>query len=407
MLYQLSQSLGSTLQLDPLLNAVMDQVIGVTHAERGFLMLGARAEDLTFRVARGMNQTTIEAPEFQVSRGVVQRVASEGKAVVTSDAQSEDWLALRQSVATLGLRSIMCVPLKLRGKSIGVIYVDNRLQAGIFRRDDLDLLEAVANTAAVAIENARLHEREIERSRLERELEVARQIQTSLMPPAAPTLPGFDVAGFWQVAREVGGDFYDFVPQPGGGMGIVIGDVTDKGVPAALFMALARTTLRSCLAAAGSPLAGIHQANRLICTDAGTGMFVSLYYVGLEAGSRALTCISAGHNPPLHLRASDRTVQPLPRGGLPLGIQEAASAAETRIELLPGDSLLLYTDGAVDAQSEEGEFFGLQRLAETMDQSRLLSAAGMVEAIGASVAGFAAGTQPFDDITMIAIKSVG
>jgi sigma-B regulation protein RsbU (phosphoserine phosphatase) len=407
MLYHLSQSLGSTLQLDPLLNAVMDQVIGVTHAERGFLMLGARAEDLTFRVARGMNQTTIEAPEFQVSRGVVQRVASEGKAVVTSDAQSEDWLAQRQSVATLGLRSIMCVPLRLRGKSIGVIYVDNRLQAGIFRRDDLDLLEAVANTAAVAIENARLHEREIERSRLERELEVARQIQTSLMPPAAPALPGFDIAGFWQVAREVGGGFYDFVLQPAGGMGIVIGDVTDKGVPAALFMALARTTLRSSLAASASPLAGIQQANRLICADAGTGMFVSLYYAGLDAGSRALTCVNAGHNPPLHLRAADRTVQPLPRGGLPLGIQEAASAVETRVELLQGDSLLLYTDGAVDAQNAGGEFYGLQRLAEAMDQNRLLSAAGMVEAIGASVARFTAGTQPFDDITMVAIKSIG
>jgi len=407
MLYQLSQSLGSTLQLDPLLNAVMDQVIGVTHAERGFLMLGTYPDDLAFRVARGMNQTTIEAPEFQVSRGVVQRVASEGKAVVTSDAQAEDWLAQRQSVASLGLRSIMCVPLKLRGRSIGVIYVDNRLQAGIFRRDDLDLLEAVANTAAVAIENARLHEREIERSRLERELEVARQIQTSLMPPAAPALPGFDIAGFWQVAREVGGDFYDFVLQPAGGMGIVIGDVTDKGVPAALFMALARTTLRSSLAASASPLAGIQQANRLICADAGTGMFVSLYYAGLDAGSRALTCVNAGHNPPLHLQAADRTVQPLPRGGLPLGIQEAASAMETRIELLPGDSLLLYTDGAVDAQSEGGDFYGLQRLAEAMDQNRLLSAAGMVEAIGASVARFTAGTQPFDDITMVAIKSVG
>jgi sigma-B regulation protein RsbU (phosphoserine phosphatase) len=288
-----------------------------------------------------------------------------------------------------------------------VIYVDNRLQAGIFRRDDLDLMEAVANTAAVAIENARLHEREIERSRLERELEVARQIQTSLMPPAAPALPGFDIAGFWQVAREVGGDFYDFVLQPAGGMGIVIGDVTDKGVPAALFMALARTTLRSSLAASASPLAGIHQANRLICADAGTGMFVSLYYAGLDAGSRALTCVNAGHNPPLHLQAADRTVQPLPRGGLPLGIQEAASAMETRIELLPGDSLLLYTDGAVDAQSEGGDFYGLQRLAEAMDQNRLLSAAGMVEAIGASVARFTAGTQPFDDITIVAIKSVG
>ena len=198
MLYRFSQSLGSTLQLDILLNAVMDQVIRVTRAERGFLMLGGHVEDMTIRVARGVNQTTIEAPEFQVSRGVVQRVASEGKAVVTSDAQAEEWLAKRESVASLGLRSIMCVPLQLRGRSIGLIYVDNRLQAAMFDHDDLDLLEAVANTAAVAIENARLHEREIERSRLERELEVARQIQTSLMPRAAPRFPGFDIAGFWR-----------------------------------------------------------------------------------------------------------------------------------------------------------------------------------------------------------------
>jgi sigma-B regulation protein RsbU (phosphoserine phosphatase) len=139
----------------------------------------------------------------------------------------------------------MCAPLQLRGQPIGVVYVDNRLQAGIFDSDDLSLLEAVGNTAAVAIENARLHERELQQARLERELELARQIQTSLMPHAAPQFPGFDIAGFWRVAREVGGDFYDFIPLPGGGIGIVIGDVTDKGVAAAVFMALARTTVRS------------------------------------------------------------------------------------------------------------------------------------------------------------------
>jgi sigma-B regulation protein RsbU (phosphoserine phosphatase) len=407
MLYQFSQSLGSTLQLEVLLEAVMDQVIEVTRAERAFLMLGARAEELTFRVARGLNQTTIDAPEFQVSRGVVQRVASEGKAILTSDAQTEEWLAGRQSVTLLGLRSIMCVPLKLRGRSIGLIYVDNRMQAGIFNGDDLDLLEAVANTAAVAIENARLHEREIEQSRLERELEVARQIQTSLMPPTAPPFPGFDIAGFWRVAREVGGDFYDFVPRPDGGLGIVIGDVTDKGVPAALFMALARTTLRSTLAAAPSPLVGIQQANRLICADASTGMFVTLYYLGLEPGSHALTCINSGHNPPLHMRVPDRAVEPLPRGGLPLGIQEAPTASEVRIELAPGDTVLLYTDGVVDAESQTDGSFGLARLAEAVDRSRLLPAAQMVEAIGGSVAAFAEGRPPFDDLTMVAVRATG
>jgi sigma-B regulation protein RsbU (phosphoserine phosphatase) len=370
-------------------------------------MLGGSPDKLSFRVARGLEQTTIEAPEFQVSRGVVERVAGEGKAVVTSDAQAEEWLAGRRSVVSLGLRSIMCVPLQVRGSPIGVVYVDNRLQAGIFSQEDLDLLQTVANTAAVAIENARLHEREIERARLERELEVARQIQSSLMPLAAPRLDEFDIAGFWRVAREVGGDFYDFVPRPGGGLGIVIGDVTDKGVPAAFFMALARTTVRSSLAGAEAPVSGIQQANRLLAADAATGMFVTLYFVGLEPGSRALTCINAGHNPPLHLQASDRSVIPLPRGGMPLGIQEAGAFSEVRVELSPGDTLLLYTDGVVDAESELGEFYGLPRLMDSLRENGDRSAAQIVEAIGASVGDFAAGRPPFDDQTMVAVKCVG
>jgi len=385
----------------------MDQVIGVTHAERGFLMLGVGPEALQFRVARGMDQTTIAAPEFQVSRGVVERVTGEAKPVVTSDAQADEWLAGRKSVSAMGLRSIMCVPLQVRGQPIGLVYVDNRLQAGIFGPDDLDLLQAVANTAAVAIENARLHEREIQQARLERELELARQIQTSLMPHDAPQFPGFEIAGFWRVAREVGGDFYDFVPRPGGGLGIVIGDVTDKGVPAAFFMALARTTVRSSLAAADSALAGIQQANRLICADASSGMFVTLYYVGLEPGSRTLTCINAGHNPPLHLRVSERSATPLPRGGLPLGVDEAAAYSAVQIELARGDTLLLYTDGVVDAESDAGEFYGLQRLNEITRKISRLPAAPMVEAIGSSVETFAAGRPPFDDLTMVAVKYVG
>jgi sigma-B regulation protein RsbU (phosphoserine phosphatase) len=338
---------------------------------------------------------------------VVERVAGEGKPVLTSDAQAEEWLAKRKSVASKGLRSIMCAPLRLRGASIGLVYVDSRLGAGIFDHDDLDLLEAVANTAAVAIENARLHEREVEQARLERELELAREIQASLIPLDAPHLPGFEIAGFWRAAREVGGDFYDFVPRPGGGLGIVIGDVTDKGVPAAFFMALARTTIRSSLAAADSALAGICQANRLICADASSGMFVTLYYIGLEPASHTLTCINAGHNPPLHVQVSARSAGVLPRGSLPLGVDAAAAFSAFEVELARGDTLLLYTDGVVDAEGEAGEFYGLQRLREVARKISRLPAAAMVEAIEDSVEAFAAGRPPFDDLTMVAVKYVG
>jgi sigma-B regulation protein RsbU (phosphoserine phosphatase) len=405
-LYRVSQAIGSTLDLDSVLNAVIDQVVGVTRAERGFLMLGD-SRGLDFRVARGIDQKTIGAPEFEVSRGVIERVAQSDKAVMTSDAQSEEWLAERTSVASLKLRSIMCVPLLVQGRRIGLVYVDNRMQAGIFGKDDLELLQAVANTAAVAIENARLHMAEVEQARLERELEVARQVQTSLMPLKPPEVPGFELAGLWRAAREVGGDFYDFIMRSDGQVGIVIGDVTDKGVPAAFFMALARTTLRASLTGEGSALAGLQQANRLISADASSGMFVTLFYAGLDPGSRVLSSVNAGHMPPLHYRAIEMDITRLPRGGLPLGVEPEGSFAESQTELHKGDALLLYTDGLVDAMDPQGDFYGWDRLKRALGASGGMSAAEMLSSIERDVKRFTAGNAPFDDLTMVVVKCVG
>ncbi len=405
-LYRVSQAIGSTLDLDSVLNAVIDQVVGVTRAERGFLMLGD-SRGLDFRVARGIDQKTIEAPEFEVSRGVIERVAQTGNAVMTSDAQSEEWLAERTSVASLKLRSIMCVPLVAQGRRIGLVYVDNRMQAGIFGTDDLELLQAVASTAAVAIENARLHMAEVEQARLERELEVARQVQTSLMPLEPPDVPGFELAGLWRAAREVGGDFYDFIPRADGQVGIVIGDVTDKGVPAAFFMALARTTLRASLTGGGSALAGLQQANRLISADSSSGMFVTLFYAGLDPGSRVLSSINAGHMPPLRYRAIEMDVTRLPRGGLPLGVEPEGRLTEGRIELHKGDALLLYTDGLVDAMNPHGDFYGWDRLKRALGASGGMSATEILDSIERDVKCFTAGNAPFDDLTMVVVKCVG
>lgn len=147
LLYRVSQTFNSSLDLDEVLNRVMDEVIAVTRAERGFLMLRDSGGELAFRAARGMDQRTLNAPEFQISRGLVDRVARDGQPVLMSDAQSDDSLKARASVVLLGLRSVLCVPLQIKGNTLGVVYVDSRVRAGIFTQADLELLTAIASSA--------------------------------------------------------------------------------------------------------------------------------------------------------------------------------------------------------------------------------------------------------------------
>jgi phosphoserine phosphatase RsbU/P len=251
LLYRLSQTFNSSLDLDEVLNRVMDEVIAVTRAERGFVMLPESDGQLYFHAARGIEQQTIDTPEFHISRGLVDRVAAERQPLLTSDAQSDDRLSMRRSVVNLGLRSILCVPMLFRDKLVGVIYVDNRLQAGLFTQAELELLTAVAASAAIAIDNARLYQLAIEKGRMEQELQMARDLQRSLLPQYAPRLPGWQFVTHWQPARQVAGDFYDFIPT-GDQLGLIIADVSDKGMAAALFMALSRTVLRASLAQAPS-----------------------------------------------------------------------------------------------------------------------------------------------------------
>ena len=281
LLYRLSQAFSSSLDLDDVLNRVMDEVIAATRAERGFLMLHDEQGELVFRVARGMDHQTVEAHEFEVSRGVVELAAREGQPQLTSDAQSDEWLGGRASVLSLGLRSVLCVPLQVKGTILGVVYVDNRLQAGIFTQDDLELLNAIASSAAIAIENARLYQVAVEKGRMERELQVAREVQAALIPRHTPNIEGWEFAARWTPAREVSGDFYDFVSK-GQELGIVIADVSDKGMPAALFMALSRSFVRASVTSTSMPADAIDHANHLICADSTDGMFITLFYAQLD-----------------------------------------------------------------------------------------------------------------------------
>jgi sigma-B regulation protein RsbU (phosphoserine phosphatase) len=404
LLYRLSQTFNSSLDLDEVLNRVMDEVIAATRAERGFVMLHEADERLAFRVARGMDQKTIDEPRFQISRSVVERVAREGQPVLTSDAQADDRFSMRESVMILGLRSILCVPLKIKDQLTGVVYVDNRLRTGIFTQADLELLTAIASSAAIAIENARLYQVAVEKGRLERELQVAREVQAGLLPRETPHVPGWEFVARWQPARQVAGDYYDFIPIENEQLGLVIADVTDKGMPAALFMALTRSIVRASVARAPSPAEGIAHANRLICADASGGMFVTLFYALLDPAASEVTYVNAGHNPPLLCRAGQGQLAELTLTGMPLGIDADASYAQRTLHLNPGDMIVFYTDGVTDATDAQLGEFGMERLRRVALDQRHAPAAEIMAALTQALDAFTGSAAPFDDIAIIVAK---
>jgi sigma-B regulation protein RsbU (phosphoserine phosphatase) len=389
----------------------MDEVVETIHAERGFVMLreadpGAGEVELVFRAARGMDQRTIDEPQFQISRSVVERVAREGRPLLTSDAQADSRFNIRESVMLLGLRSILCVPLNAKDQVIGVIYVDSRLQAGIFTQDDLELLTAIASTAAIAIENARLYQIAVEKGRLERELQMARKVQASLLPAEAPEIHGWQFFARWVPARVVAGDYYDFIPVEGGNMRLLVADVTDKGLPAALFMVFSRSIVRASIDWAAAPAEGIAYANQVICAESSHGLFVTVFYALLNPEKGQVTYVNAGHNPGLHYHSQTGSegLAWLTATGRPLGVDTESEYSQRTIQLEPGDFIFLYTDGITEAPNQHGEEFGVERLQRILLDNRDRPPVEIMESVEQAVAQFTDSPTPFDDITVIIAK---
>jgi sigma-B regulation protein RsbU (phosphoserine phosphatase) len=404
LLYRLSQTFNSSLDLDEVLNRVMDEVIAATHAERGFVMLRDPDGSLVFRVARGMDRETIDDPQFQVSRSVVERVAHDGQPVLTSDAQRDDRFSMRQSVMSLGLRSILCVPLTRKDQISGVVYVDNRLQAGLFTPGDLELLSAIASSAAIAIENARLYQLAVEKGRLERELQMAREVQASLLPQATPEVPGWEFVACWYPARQVAGDYYDFIPLDEQQLGLVMADVSDKGMPAALFMALTRSVVRASVHGSPVPAQAIARANRLVCTDSVRGMFVTLFYAQLHLETGELVYVNAGHNPPLLYDARQAQLTRLAPTAMALGVLPDFPFEQGTVRLEPADFLLLYTDGVTDATNAELQGFGMERLERVILNHQDAPAAGVMAALEEQIRAFSGSAAQFDDVAILIAK---
>ncbi len=297
-------------------------------------------------------------------------------------------------------------PLWARGELFGALVVEHGGELG--RR--LNILNGIAHQLSMAMESERLAHEAAQQQRLEREMELGRDIQATFLPRDLPQPPGWETAAAYQAARLVGGDFYDFISlKTNDGVerwGIAIADVSDKGVPAALFMALSRTLLRSAALHRTSPGATLTRVNEMILADARSSQFVTVFYAIWEPGTGRLVFANAGHNPPVLMRA-DGEAQLLKLKGAMLAVFAEYYYHQAEVVMEPGDVLLLYSDGLTDALNENGEAFGLPRIIETLKAARMQSAGNIISALEAAVQHHVRDVEPFDDLTMVVVKRLG
>ncbi len=342
-------------------------------------------------VCQAATQPELIGQRYPVGTGLV------GKCVAAGQVSSADEAG---PAAGAHARSEVALPLCIGERVIGVLHL-RAAQPGAFRESQY--LETLAQQVAIAIEEARLYEQLLERRQLEQELNFAREIQTSFLPRHSPSLEGWSICSYWKVARHVGGDFYDYLSLPSGELGVVIADVVGKGVPAALFMVMARTLMRAAAISPRTPAQALERVNQLIRSDSSADLFVTVLYAQINPRSGTVRLSSAGHNPPLHCDALGNVTVCRLRG-IALGVAESVTLEEHTLQLCPGDVLLLYTDGLIDALNPQGDRFGLERLMQALSRHHALSAEGIAQALRSEVDAFVADEPLFDDETFIVIK---
>ena len=405
-LLALISKVGITLLASASLNETLDQIVSLVFeavpADRCLLMMrDDSSEDLRVAVAR-LRDRVGEVGEIRVSRNVLDEVVMRGKSVLTSDAQHDPRFA-SGTVVLQGIRSVLAVPLGVADKVFGIIYADSPIAEGRFTEDHLKLLTTLASVAAIRVENARLLEAQLQQERLERELQLAMEIQQRFQPTAPPVVNGYELQGISFPCYEIGGDYYDFIEREDGRLVIALGDVSGKGTAAALLMSSLHAAVHAQAGSHDTLVETISAVNRYLADNIPPNRFVTLFYAELDPASGALSFLNAGHNPPLIVHAAG-TVEQLASGGLPLGIKRDAEYREGRTQLQPGDILVIYSDGVTEAASPSGEEFGPTRLYEVVSRNIDASAAGVRDRIESALTKFSQGTQAADDITLVIVK---
>jgi serine phosphatase RsbU (regulator of sigma subunit)/pSer/pThr/pTyr-binding forkhead associated (FHA) protein len=391
-IYAVTEATANVLDPKKLFNQILDYLFNIfPDADRGFIMLLDANNQLIPSAIRRRRGEGFSGG-LTVSQSMVGQVLQEGKSVLSTGAVNPK--------KTFSGATKMCAPLAAGGKTLGILLIEGRPDGKSFTQEDLDLLSGVAMQAGVAILNAHLHQLLLRQQRLEQDMAFAKQIQHSFLPSEPPEVPGFLFSRRYNPVFDVGGDFYDFIPLPEQRIGILIGDVSGKGVSAALLMARLTSDMRYYSISELSPARVLARANAALIAGVQDNMFATVLYMVLDLPRRLLTLSNAGHVPPLLRRGRDASVVEIDEAtNLALGVLPDAVFDEYSVELGIGDSLLLCTDGVVEAKSPIQEEYGFARLQRVVGAA---SPEGLIDAVIKDLQRHSGSTSQYDDITMVA-----
>jgi serine phosphatase RsbU (regulator of sigma subunit) len=396
-LIRAGQELAENRPLEELLPTVLDLAIQAVNAQRGVLLI-LEGDTLVARARKGEG--------FRISTAVRDKVINEKVSILVRDAQMDDAFKGRMSIVEQKVHTMMAVPLQTKDRSIGLIYVDSPFILREFTKDDLSLLTIMANQAAHRIVLSLLADSEQSERLMRRDLTQAAEIQQRMLPAEAPKLPGTDLAGFNAACRTVGGDYYDFFTFSNGHVGLALGDVSGKGMPASLLMAELHARVQVLAADDPGDLgAFMVRLNKATSAKCPSNRFITFFFCTLDLVTGDLAFANAGHNPPIIVRSSG-DAEMLEGGGPVLGIVPMAPYRQMQAHLDPGDMLVLYSDGVTEANNIDYTEFGEERFIEVLKAHRTQPATAIVEAVTKALADFTAGAPQADDITLVVAKRV-
>jgi serine phosphatase RsbU (regulator of sigma subunit)/serine/threonine protein kinase/tetratricopeptide (TPR) repeat protein len=414
-LLSVTKAIGSIFILEDLLEKIVEQAMKVTGAERGFLLLyDEQDKTLKQKVARGVEQELTKLPfsydNYKVSLNIVQEVEKTGKGLFAGE-ESTAHPQVSKELKDYGVKEAMCVPLKAREKALGMIYLDNRLAGGTFGEEEHELMKSFAVQASISIENAYLVSNLVEQERLKQEMELGRQIQLSLLPEETPQIKGFAIAGLMQPAKEIGGDYFDYITFAGepNRLGVVVADVTGKGVDAGMVMGMTKATIHALSEQNLTTRDLVLKLNRYLCTLLKKQKFISLAYAEYSAEEGTFTWSGAGHEHIIVVRSTqkgDHEVKSIVTGGIVLGVFDDIEddITQTSITLNKGDKVILYTDGVTEAMDSNNKFYSLNRLIEVIKHASSLSAQDLLSHINENIRQHIGDSPQYDDITLVVME---
>jgi sigma-B regulation protein RsbU (phosphoserine phosphatase) len=406
LLIEAGKSLTGALEVEEVLARIMNHLFEILPVKRAAIALLEPGGTLKARLVRPESEHHELSGAF--SHHIIQKVLDSRMPAIIDDAAADDALNRAQSIVQANIRAAICAPLSAQSRVLGALYADYPGRARLYRQSDLDFFGAFAGIAAVALENARLQEDARERAKLQRDLEIAGEIQLGLLPDDSFAHPGVEIDWTYRPSKQIGGDFYDCMPLGGDKLAMVLGDVSGKSVAAALFMARTMSFLRSLIREDSSPAAVLAECNKLLGIRIDRVMFATSCYLLLNPVKREARFASAGHNPVLVYDPATDSFAELGATGPPLGITPDAVYTECRVELAPSSVIVLYTDGIVEARNKAGAFFGLPLLKEIVRQHAKGSPHDVTAALLSAVeAHWMESTYIRDDFALLIAKLAG